>query len=91
MRYAFLDEEAKKEIRRSILKAIAIPGYIVSFASREMPVARGWGTGGLQVTLAIINESDTLKMLKPQQKQQKLQLFKLDIEFQRLNFKRVKL
>ena len=38
MRYAFLDEEAKKEIRRSILKAIAIPGYIVSFASREMPV-----------------------------------------------------
>lgn len=63
MRYAFLDEEAKKEIRRSILKAIAIPGYIVSFASREMPVARGWGTGGLQVTLAIINESDTLKVI----------------------------
>ena len=63
MRYAFLDEEAKKEIRRSILKAIAIPGYIVSFASREMPVARGWGTGGLQVTLEIINESDTLKVI----------------------------
>ncbi|RXI37565.1 carbon-phosphorus lyase complex subunit PhnJ [Malaciobacter mytili] len=63
MRYAFLDEEAKKEIRRSILKAIAIPGYIVSFASREMPIARGWGTGGLQVTLAIINESDTLKVI----------------------------
>ena len=63
MRYAFLDEEAKKEIRRSILKAIAIPGYIVSFASREMPVARGWGTGGLQVTLAIINEEDCLKVI----------------------------
>lgn len=63
MRYAFLDEEAKKEIRRSILKAIAIPGYIVSFASREMPVARGWGTGGLQVTLAIINETDNLKVI----------------------------
>lgn len=63
MRYAFLDEEAKKEIRRSILKAIAIPGYIVSFASREMPVARGWGTGGLQVTLAIINEKDNLKVI----------------------------
>lgn len=63
MRYAFLDEEAKKEIRRSILKAIAIPGYIVSFASREMPVARGWGTGGLQVTLSIINEKDTLKVI----------------------------
>ncbi|MBU3015036.1 alpha-D-ribose 1-methylphosphonate 5-phosphate C-P-lyase PhnJ [Poseidonibacter lekithochrous] len=63
MRYAFLDEEAKKEIRRSILKAIAIPGYIVSFASRELPVARGWGTGGLQVTLAIINEEDNLKVI----------------------------
>ncbi|MGB3750120.1 MAG: alpha-D-ribose 1-methylphosphonate 5-phosphate C-P-lyase PhnJ [Arcobacteraceae bacterium] len=63
MRYAFLDEEAKKEIRRSILKAIAIPGYIVGFASREVPVARGWGTGGLQVTLAIINEEDTLKVI----------------------------
>lgn len=63
MRYAFLDEEAKKEIRRSILKAIAIPGYLVSFASREMPIARGWGTGGLQVTLSIINESDTLKVI----------------------------
>jgi len=63
MRYAFLDEEAKKEIRRSILKAIAIPGYIVSFASRELPVARGWGTGGLQITLAIINETDKLKVI----------------------------
>jgi alpha-D-ribose 1-methylphosphonate 5-phosphate C-P lyase len=63
MRYAFLDEEAKKEIRRSILKAIAIPGYLVSFASREMPIARGWGTGGLQVTLSIINEKDTLKVI----------------------------
>lgn len=63
MRYAFLDEEAKKEIRRSILKAIAIPGYIVGFASRELPVARGWGTGGLQVTLSIINEKDKLKVI----------------------------
>lgn len=63
MTYAFLDEEAKKEIRRSILKAIGIPGYLVSFASREMPVARGWGTGGLQVTLSIITEKDTLKVI----------------------------
>lgn len=63
MRYAFLDEEAKKEIRRSILKAIAIPGYIVGFASRELPIARGWGTGGLQVTLSIINEEDKLKVI----------------------------
>lgn len=63
MQYAFLDEEAKKEIRRSILKAIAIPGYLVSFASREMPMAKGWGTGGLQLTLSLINESDTLKVI----------------------------
>jgi alpha-D-ribose 1-methylphosphonate 5-phosphate C-P lyase len=63
MRYAFMDEEAKKEIRRSILKAIAIPGFQVSFASREMPIARGWGTGGLQITLSIMDERDTLKVI----------------------------
>lgn len=63
MRYGFLDEDAKKEIRRATLKAIAIPGYLVSFASRELPIARGWGTGGLQVTLCIINEKDTLKVI----------------------------
>lgn len=63
MRYAFLDEDAKKEIRRATLKAVAIPGYIVSFASREMPIARGWGTGGLQLTLSLIKESDTLKVI----------------------------
>jgi len=63
MRYAFLDEDAKKEIRKATLKAIAIPGYLVSFASRELPIARGWGTGGLQVTLSIINEKDTLKVI----------------------------
>lgn len=63
MRYAFLDEDAKKEIRRATLKAVAIPGYIVSFASREMPIARGWGTGGLQLTLSLIKEADTLKVI----------------------------
>lgn len=63
MNYAFLDEDAKKEIRRAILKAIAIPGYLVPFASREMPIARGWGTGGLQATLTLIKESDVLKVI----------------------------
>lgn len=63
MKYAFLDEDAKKEIRRATLKAVAIPGYIVSFASREMPIARGWGTGGLQLTLSLIKEDDTLKVI----------------------------
>ena len=61
--FAFIDEDAKKEIRRSLLKAVALPGYIVPFASREMPVARGWGTGGLQITLSIILERDVLKVI----------------------------
>lgn len=61
--YAFIDESTKKEIRRTILKAIAIPGHQIPFGSREMPIARGWGTGGLQITLAIIGNGDTLKVI----------------------------
>ncbi|WP_026672582.1 alpha-D-ribose 1-methylphosphonate 5-phosphate C-P-lyase PhnJ [Alkalihalobacterium bogoriense] len=61
--YAFLDENTKKEIRRAILKAVAIPGYQVPFGSREMPIARGWGTGGLQVTLSIVGEHDCVKVI----------------------------
>ena len=61
--FGFFDEDAKKEIRRAMLKAVALPGYIVPFASREMPIARGWGTGGLQVTLSLITEDDTLKVI----------------------------
>lgn len=61
--FAFFDEDAKKEIRRAILKGIALPGYIVPFASREMPLARGWGTGGLQISLSIITEEDTVKVI----------------------------
>jgi alpha-D-ribose 1-methylphosphonate 5-phosphate C-P lyase len=61
--FGFLDENAKREIRRKILKAIAIPGYQVPFGSREMPIARGWGTGGLQITLSIIGPDDILKVI----------------------------
>jgi len=61
--FALLDEGSKKEIRRAILKAVAIPGYQVPFASREMPIARGWGTGGLQITLSIIGRQDVLKVI----------------------------
>jgi len=32
--FAFLDEGSKREIRRSILKAVAVPGYQVPFGSR---------------------------------------------------------
>ncbi|SFG83108.1 alpha-D-ribose 1-methylphosphonate 5-phosphate C-P lyase [Desulfotomaculum arcticum] len=61
--FAFLDEGSKREIRRATLKAIALPGYQVPFASREMPIARGWGTGGLQLTLSLIGREDILKVI----------------------------
>ncbi len=61
--FAFLDEQTKKEIRRAMLKAVAIPGYQVPFGSREMPIGRGWGTGGLQLTLSVIGPTDTLKVI----------------------------
>jgi alpha-D-ribose 1-methylphosphonate 5-phosphate C-P lyase len=61
--YGFIDEYAKKELRRSTLKAVAIPGYQVPYASREMPIARGFGTGGLQLTLALLGPDDTLKVI----------------------------
>ena len=61
--FAFLDEHSKKEIRRSMLKAVAIPGYQTPFASREMPIGRGWGTGGLLITLAMIGPNDVLKVI----------------------------
>ncbi|GAA0534912.1 alpha-D-ribose 1-methylphosphonate 5-phosphate C-P lyase [Rhizomicrobium palustre] len=61
--YAYLDEATKRMIRRALLKAIAVPGYQVPFASREMPLARGWGTGGIQITAAIIGPEDTLKVI----------------------------
>ncbi len=61
--FGFLDEFAKKEIRRTVLKAIAIPGYQVPYSSREMPMGRGFGTGGLQLTLSIIGRGQTLKVI----------------------------
>lgn len=61
--FAFLDEGSKREIRRATLKAIAIPGYQVPFASRELPIGRGWGTGGLQLTLSLIGKGDVLKVI----------------------------
>ena len=61
--FAYLDEGTKRMIRRSMLKAVAIPGHQVPFGSREMPLAYGWGTGGIQVTAAVIGESDVLKVI----------------------------
>jgi len=61
--FAFIDEYAKREIRRKILKAVSIPGYQVPFGSRELPIARGWGTGGLQITLSLMGQKDILKII----------------------------
>ncbi|MDJ1159103.1 alpha-D-ribose 1-methylphosphonate 5-phosphate C-P-lyase PhnJ [Chelatococcus sp. SYSU_G07232] len=61
--FAYLDEQTKRMIRRAILKAIAVPGYQVPFASREMPMPYGWGTGGVQVTASIIGPDDVLKVI----------------------------
>ena len=61
--FAYLDERTKRMIRRAILKAVAIPGYQVPFGSREMPLPYGWGTGGIQVTAAIIGPDDVLKVI----------------------------
>src|SRR6204780_2957020 len=61
--FAYLDEQTKRMIRRAILKAIAIPGYQVPFASREMPMPFGWGTGGVQVTASILGPDDVLKVI----------------------------
>jgi alpha-D-ribose 1-methylphosphonate 5-phosphate C-P lyase len=61
--FAYLDEQTKRMIRRALLKAVAIPGYQVPFAGREMPMPYGWGTGGIQVTAAILRRDDTLKVI----------------------------
>ncbi|MFO1132232.1 MAG: alpha-D-ribose 1-methylphosphonate 5-phosphate C-P-lyase PhnJ [Hyphomicrobiales bacterium] len=61
--FAYLNEQTKRMIRRAILKAIAVPGYQVPFASREMPMPYGWGTGGVQVTASVLTPEDTLKVI----------------------------
>ncbi|MEM9165008.1 MAG: alpha-D-ribose 1-methylphosphonate 5-phosphate C-P-lyase PhnJ, partial [Cyanobacteria bacterium P01_F01_bin.4] len=61
--FAYLDEQTKRSIRRALLKAVAIPGHQIPFSSREMPMSYGWGTGGIQVTAAVIGQDDTLKVI----------------------------
>jgi alpha-D-ribose 1-methylphosphonate 5-phosphate C-P lyase len=61
--FAYLDEQTKRMIRRALLKAVAIPGYQVPFGGREMPMPYGWGTGGMQVTAAVIGADDRLKVI----------------------------
>ena len=61
--FAYLDEQTKRMIRRAILKGLAVPGYQVPFASREMPMPYGWGTGGVQVSAAVMTPDDTFKVI----------------------------
>ena len=61
--FAYLDEQTKRMIRRAILKGLAIPGYQVPFASREMPMPYGWGTGGVQVSAATLTPDDIFKVI----------------------------
>jgi alpha-D-ribose 1-methylphosphonate 5-phosphate C-P lyase len=61
--FAYLDEQTKRMIRRAILKGLAIPGYQVPFASREMPMPYGWGTGGVQISAAVMTPEDTFKVI----------------------------
>jgi alpha-D-ribose 1-methylphosphonate 5-phosphate C-P lyase len=61
--FAYLDERTKRMIRRALLKAVALPGHQVPFGSREMPLAYGWGTGGIQITAALIGKDDVLKVI----------------------------
>ena len=63
MNFAYLNEQTKRMIRRALLKAVAVPGYQVPFASREMPMPYGWGTGGIQVTASVLEPDDTLKVI----------------------------
>ncbi|MEL6643360.1 MAG: alpha-D-ribose 1-methylphosphonate 5-phosphate C-P-lyase PhnJ [Pseudomonadota bacterium] len=63
MSYGFLDASAKREIRRKMLKAVAVPGCQMPYASREVPMARGWGTGGLQVSCTLLNPSTRVKVI----------------------------
>jgi alpha-D-ribose 1-methylphosphonate 5-phosphate C-P lyase len=61
--FGYLDESTKRMIRRAVLKGVAIPGHQVPFGSREMPLPYGWGTGGIQVTAAILGPTDVLKVI----------------------------
>ena len=61
--YGFLDEYTKTCVRKAMLKAVCIPGYQVPYVSEELPIARGFGTGGLQITLSLIGPSDAVKVI----------------------------
>lgn len=63
MNYAYLDGRSKRALRRAILKALALPGRQIPFSVPEMPIAYGWGVGGMAVTAALLTPQDRLKVV----------------------------
>ncbi len=56
---------SRSQVQTYRMKAVAVPGYQVPFGGREMPLPYGWGTGGIQVTAAIIGRDDTAEGDRP--------------------------
>ncbi|WJS85276.1 alpha-D-ribose 1-methylphosphonate 5-phosphate C-P-lyase PhnJ [Paracoccus sp. TOH] len=63
MNYAYLDQPSKREIRRKVLKALCLPGRQVPFSAPELPIAYGWGVGGMAITAALLEPADRLKVV----------------------------
>lgn len=61
--FGWLNAAAKRDIRRALLKAVAIPGCQVPFTTTETPLPPGWGTGGVQVTASLLGREDMLKVI----------------------------
>lgn len=62
MNYAYIDQPSKREIRRKILKALCLPGRQIPFMAPELPIAYGWGVGGMAITAALLQPDDRLKV-----------------------------
>ncbi|MDX8521767.1 alpha-D-ribose 1-methylphosphonate 5-phosphate C-P-lyase PhnJ [Mesorhizobium dulcispinae] len=61
--FGYLNEVTKRMLRRAILKAVSVPGFQVPIAGHEMPLPPGWGTGGMQISAALIGRADMLKVI----------------------------
>lgn len=63
MNYAYLDRRSKRALRRAMLKALALPGRQVPFVVPDLPIAYGWGVGGMAATAALLTPEDRLKVV----------------------------
>jgi alpha-D-ribose 1-methylphosphonate 5-phosphate C-P lyase len=61
--FGYLGEFMKASVRLAVLRSVCIPGYQVPYVSEEVPIARGYGSGGLQVTLSLIGPEDRYKII----------------------------